>query len=243
MTASGEFQPPTLIDVVIVSHEFTDHCHEATLREVPHTVPVFATSKAAGVIKAWTHFDSVYQVPPLEPGSGWRQTSQRPLPSWIGISRLITKSDALYYHSAVIVCIQSPFAPEEADAVVYTPHGVESDAFALLRDTSPPIHTLALLHGLHDISLNMMKQLNLGAHNALKAQRILSSKYWIGTHDEVKHGSGLIGRLLLKRKQLTVDDALKRERGQKDFQKVLGAESITVPKFFDLKSGESMVLE
>ena len=232
----------SFIDAVVISHEFTDHCHEATLREISSSVPVLATTKAAELVRSWNHFDSVYEVPPLEKRSDWRQTSQKPLPRWLGVSRLITSSDALYYHSAVIVCIQSPDAPEEAEAFIYTPHGVESGSFAMLRDAKPPIQTLALLHGLHDVSLNMTKQLNLGAHNALKAQRILKSKYWIGTHDEVKPGAGLIGRFLLRRKQLTVDDAVKRER-QNDLKHAFGAENVATPEFIDLKNGESIVLE
>lgn len=31
------------LDAVVISHEFTDHCHEATLRGVSSEVPVFAT--------------------------------------------------------------------------------------------------------------------------------------------------------------------------------------------------------
>jgi hypothetical protein len=33
----------TFIDAVVISHEFTDHCHEQTLRTVHADVPVFAT--------------------------------------------------------------------------------------------------------------------------------------------------------------------------------------------------------
>jgi L-ascorbate metabolism protein UlaG (beta-lactamase superfamily) len=33
----------TLIDVVAISHEFTDHCHKDTLLEVSRDVPVLAT--------------------------------------------------------------------------------------------------------------------------------------------------------------------------------------------------------
>lgn len=33
----------TFIDAVVISHEFTDHCHQQTLLEVPADVPVFAT--------------------------------------------------------------------------------------------------------------------------------------------------------------------------------------------------------
>ena len=33
----------SLVDVVVCSHEFTDHCHRETLLEVQRDVPVFAT--------------------------------------------------------------------------------------------------------------------------------------------------------------------------------------------------------
>jgi hypothetical protein len=33
----------SLVDVVAISHEFTDHCHKETLLEVHRDVPVFAT--------------------------------------------------------------------------------------------------------------------------------------------------------------------------------------------------------
>ena len=39
----AEAQDETFIDVVTISHEFTDHCHKDTLLEVHPDVPVFAT--------------------------------------------------------------------------------------------------------------------------------------------------------------------------------------------------------
>ena len=111
--ATGEGNPipeqltPGLIDAVVVSHEFTDHCHRATLEEVHPQVPVFATAKAAELIRSWKHFTSVFDIPPFVPGTNWRSTTSGPLPAWLGFSRLVTKTDALYYHSAVIICFQN----------------------------------------------------------------------------------------------------------------------------------------
>ena len=85
------------IDVLIISHEFTDHCHEATLREVSSLVPVFATSKAAVLIKSWKHFQHVYDMAIFRSKTDWRTTSCAPLPSWLGIARLVTPGDSLYY--------------------------------------------------------------------------------------------------------------------------------------------------
>lgn len=38
----------SMIDAVIVSHEFTDHCHRETLLEVDRDVPVFASKVGKG---------------------------------------------------------------------------------------------------------------------------------------------------------------------------------------------------
>ncbi|KAL8737960.1 MAG: hypothetical protein Q9181_001182 [Wetmoreana brouardii] len=111
----------------------------------------------------------------------------------------------------------------------------------MLALSSPPISVLALLHGLHDIKLSK-KQLNLGAHNALRAQRISRAKYWVSTHDEVKRAGGLVNRFL-KRKIWTIEDALKeeeREKGRIDGDSPLA--DLRDVQFANLESGESLLL-
>ena len=58
-----------------------------------------------------------------------------------------------------------------------------------------------------------MLQINLGAENGAKLSTALKARYWIVTHDEVKDGRGLIGRLL-KRKEWNLNDALRFRRIQ-----------------------------
>jgi len=42
---AGRAVPPrSYIDVVVISHEFTDHCHRETLEQVDREVPVLATA-------------------------------------------------------------------------------------------------------------------------------------------------------------------------------------------------------
>ena len=168
------------IDAVVISHEFTDHCHEATLKELDSSTPVFATAKAVELINSWKCFDNVFNLPAFKQGFDWRSTSMEPLPAWIGMSRLITEGNSLYYHSAVVICIGSSNG-DDAEAIIYTPHGVEAATFSTVSTAEPHIEVLAFLHGLHDVSLKWTKQLNLGAHNALKAQRLLRAKY-LGRH-------------------------------------------------------------
>jgi hypothetical protein len=243
LLGSGTEKEITRIDLVAISHEFTDHCHEATLKELSPKVPVFSTAKAVELIKSWNHFDSVTNMASFTKGTNWHTTSSAPLPSWLGVSRLITEGNALYYHSAIIFAFTTgqPTDSDDgsAEAIIYTPHGVEAATFSTVATAAPTIDTLAFMHGLHDVSITLTKQLNLGAHNALKAQRILNAKYWVGTHDEVKKGSGLIGPLL-RRKQHTVEDALKQARKVEGNGDTMGTTEEV--RWVDLKNGESLVL-
>ena len=229
---NGVTTASSLIDAVIVSHEFTDHCHKATLLELPSSVPVFATTKAASLIRSWKHFSTVNEVPLID-GSDWHRSSISPLPPWLGISRIITPSiNPLYFHAAVGIFVASSISPSAAaEAVIYTPHGIQASSVESVAEAEPPIRTLALLHGLDEISIGSAARLNLGAHNALKAQRILRAKYWIGTHEEDKGKSGLVAPFL-KRKQISLEEALKAE----------GGENLDDVEFFNLRSGESRLL-
>ena len=235
------------IDTVVVSHEFTDHCNKHTLVELDPATPIFATKHAADLIRSWAHFDVVFETPPFsETQCDWRKTSMEPLPSWLGISRMVTESDALYYHSAILItfdlsCDGTPIA---AEGVVYTPHGIHAQDLRHLHHLPgavPLVQTLALLHGLHDIKISL-KQLNLGAHNGLQAQRICKAKYWVSTHDEVKTAKGLIAPFL-RRKVLTLKEAMEEETrknggisDQSDFADMRDL------VFADLANGESLLL-
>lgn len=173
------------IDMVVVSHEFTDHCNRATLQEIPRDTPVFATQAAASLISSWHYFHQVHLIPSF---SNWKYDCRKPLPiplpSWLGIARITTKKDALYFHSAILITfdIRSNLADESIEGIIYTPHGIPADGLEMLSSAEPRISVLALLHGLHDIKISF-KQLNLGAHNALRAQRVCGAKYWIATRE------------------------------------------------------------
>lgn len=245
----------SLIDVVAISHEFTDHMHRETLLDIHKNVPVFATAKAAALIKSWRHFRNVVEIPPFTGSTDWRDVSLMPLPDWLGIARLTTKNDVLYYHSALMIVFRteprsrsSSAAPNTqntpAEALIYTPHGIHAPDLAVLARANPPIQTLAFLHGLHDISLG--QQLNLGAHNGLEAQRLLAAKYWIGTHDEVKRGGGLVS-WFLRRKVISVREALEEESVKEGKWEGEGKgksleEVLEEIRFVDVGNGESVVL-
>ncbi|KAF2668221.1 hypothetical protein BT63DRAFT_425546 [Microthyrium microscopicum] len=197
------------IDVVAISHEFTDHCHRETLMQLPVTVPVLAPPKAAGVVSAWKHFDHVCEMLPFPQHSG-----ELALPYWVRVSRVQDESDALYYHSAVVVAFKSRADGEDVEEfVMYTPHGVGVSAVEKMRETAPSLRPLCLIHGLHDVKLSVVQQLNLGGHHGLNVYRALKSDscYWVGTHDEQKKGGGLVS-WFLHRNMITLGDALRQEK-------------------------------
>lgn len=127
---------------------------------------------------------------------------------------------------------------DQAEAIVYTPHGIPSTTLHThIASACPRIRTLALLHGLHDVRVRPGLRINLGAHNGLQAQRVLEAKYWVGTHDEVKPGKGVI-EWLLRRREVTVNDALKEEqKGENESEEKRNVRCV------ELGNGESLVLE
>ncbi|WYZ40879.1 hypothetical protein EsH8_IV_001220 [Colletotrichum jinshuiense] len=182
------------VDVVAISHEFTDHCHQATLEELPRSTPVFATDKAADLIRSWKHFDAVTTTPGFSSSTkDWKQSlSIAGLPPWVGIGRVISAGNALYYHSAIMIA----FDLGEPETILYSPHGIQASDLTCISESG--FSTLALLHGLDDVRIWMTKQLNLGALNGIKAAGETRARYWIPTHDEVKKGGGIIAPLLLR---------------------------------------------
>lgn len=239
------------IDAVVISHEFTDHMHRETLLEVPPSVPVFATSKAASIMRSWAHFNTVLDIPRFT--GDWRTSSVSPLPDWVGVSRVAYDGpDLLYYHSAIMITFRTSgtketTSEEEAEAVIYTPHGISPENLSSLVSATPPIQTLALLHGLQDIQIKtswttgVKAQLNKGAHNGLKVQRMLKARYWIGTHDEVKRGGGVIS-WFLDRTAISLQDAMELEKKDLEDREGVLVELGDV-RFEDLKNGESLILE
>ncbi|KAF2182547.1 hypothetical protein K469DRAFT_669530 [Zopfia rhizophila CBS 207.26] len=262
----------TFIDAVAISHEFTDHCHKETLLEVNKDVPVFATEKAATLIHSFSHFHTILSIPTFTPSNpDWRSHSLLPLPSWLSISRLTAPSDSLYYHSALLISFSThPFLPptparkrhssshypnpfptsdsstsEAAECVIYTPHGIPYTALEVIRNAEPALHTLAFLHGLHDVSIGSAQQLNLGAKNGVLAQRVLRAKYWVGTHDEVKTGGGIVG-WFLRRKIWTLKDAIewaRKEEGNMEIDGEGDGDEWEDVRFEEVGNGESRVLE
>ena len=257
-SAPSESSGNSMIDAIIISHEYTDHCHRETLMELDPATPVFATRKAAALIKSWKHFINVSEIPifaPLDRDRDWKKYSVEPLPDWLGVSRIVGKLDPGYLHSAILLTFRLDHsknnitandderAKSTLEGLVYTPHGIHAQDLRQIYSMTPAINVLALLHGLHEVSLGFFQELNLGAHNGLKAQRICKAKYWLTTHDEAKNGTGLVA-LLLRRKAVPFHKAIEQEK-QDQIVASKGSESTNASPviFAELGNGESIILE
>jgi len=148
----------------------------------------------------------------------------------------------------------------KSEALIYTPHGIPASSSVINLLTSPqshlnpPISFLALLHGLHEVYVGG-PQINLGGFNGAALVQKLKIKYWIRTHDEIKNGSGLIGKVL-SRKVVGWDEALGLDsNGDEKGSSGDGADGVKlkaggaednnneVVEFVKIGNGECMVLE
>lgn len=231
------------VDCVVVSHEFTDHCHEATLRELDGRVPVVATDKAAALVRAWGHFNTVVTAPGFGGSTetknyaAWREEQAQALadvlPPWLGIGRVITQGNALYYHSAVMIAFDL-HNNNNNEAVLYSPHGIQAADLACVPAAG--VRTLALLHGLHDVRIwPAAAQLNLGARNGLRATRASGARYWVATHDEAKRGGGLVS-WFLSRTTCSLREAVEAEEAEEE------GPAGSKYEFVELGSGDGMLL-
>jgi hypothetical protein len=238
------------IDVVAISHEFTDHCHQATLLELPKQTPVFATDKAADLVRSWAHFEAVVTMPGFAGANqgGLQDALGHPLlPAWLGLGRVVTDGNALYYHSAVLIAFDlhgktlddTEAESSSTQAIVYSPHGIRGSDLQCLKASG--VSTLGLLHGLHDVRIWMTAQLNLGALNGIEAVRACGAKYWIATHDEAKRGGGLIS-WLLQRTTYTVRDAVQAEEARQMAEEEGKASAESNYESVALGSGEALAL-
>ena len=245
------------IDAVLVSHEYTDHCNQGTLVELDPDTPVFANKAAANIIRSWCHFTVVKDVPQLSATApDWRMFSVPPLPSWLGIFRVAQHRDLSNTHTAVVICFNlhakhngllslEPQGDGSAEAVIYTGHGLRSENLGFLSHALPPIRPILLIHGLAEVFIGWLGQINLGAINGLECREKCGAKYWVATHDEVKHGKGLI-QYLLRHNVLTLQEAIQKSTSTGAGRQPIDIDEEQKTKDFqyvELNSGDSLILE
>ena len=109
-------EPP---DLIIISQEKPDHCHQETLCSLPKntTTTILATPPAAKKIRSWDYFDedTVQVLRPYNPKDD-DSVFRTPLPSYtssssegeITVANVVTKYDVTGLHNAIGITYRSP---------------------------------------------------------------------------------------------------------------------------------------
>ncbi|KII95705.1 hypothetical protein PLICRDRAFT_693861 [Plicaturopsis crispa FD-325 SS-3] len=229
------------IDAILVCHDFTDHCNEATLRLANSHIPVFASPSAARKIARWNIFDAVHEIPVVrtEKAAGTNTLVSRngktlrdmhinttdPSSCPENISIIYIPTDrwdmaGIRLHAATVITVSVPSgSPHEQGSsycIVYAPHGTSPSSLQPWVDAHPSVTCLALIHGLDEIDnpWYLAGPLNLGARSGPALCALLRPRYWIQTHDETKQAEGFIAHVL-KRTPWTAEacDELLRQKG------------------------------
>ncbi|KZP25941.1 hypothetical protein FIBSPDRAFT_361969 [Athelia psychrophila] len=206
---------PGKVDAILVCHDFTDHCHEETLRTAEKCTPVFAQGKAAGRVRGWRSFDCVIEVPhtqdislrELAVDAGMKNANT--MPEDICIAYLPTNNRwdmaGTRLHGATVITFGQPSDLHESCkphyAVIYTPHGIPASSLSPWRAVHPDVDVLALIHGLDEIDMPwwLAGPINLGPRSALPLCTLLRPRVWVATHDEEKTAQGLVARVIRRR--------------------------------------------
>jgi len=203
-------------DLILISQDKNDHCHKATLTELPGDIEsrIVGTEKAVRKIRAWKHFrtermqacprfeprvkESVLRIP--IPGSSPTDT-----PGEVTIALLAPKADLIGLHNAFAITYRAPQlsasspTPEPTLSLLYSPHGialplVTAYASSPLSPLSPGnLPLTALLHCLDSITMPwyLGGSICSGSSSGVAIAKALGVKVWVGAHDEEKVNSGV----------------------------------------------------
>ncbi|CAF3007466.1 unnamed protein product [Rotaria sp. Silwood2] len=235
------------IDAIIISHEFTDHCHEQTLRSLSKTIPVFATTNASNRIRRWNYFQYVYEIPLLDDRpenftlsmlSG--QQPELGMPSTISVGYIREKglTNLASLHGAT--CISFLVNNQQWRSLLYVPHGCKQSSIHDWLNQQCNVKVSVLLQGFNRIynPVWLGGVLNYGCEKAAKLAVAVKAQYWIATHDEDVLASGLVSKFV-KRDTYAITDAqiqLNKYLTQNTDQRI--ATSI-----HDVQNGDSLIVD
>lgn len=209
------------MSAILLSHEFTDHAHEATLRTARSDTPVFVQPHGKARLDGWQIFDEaaapirIYSnddsialpesLRSLGHAAGWTDLMIDKLSDDIGVLYVPTESwlDVAggRLHGMTVLTFETTTEAEgkQTYSVFYSPHGVPVSALKPVMDALNALdrhQCLALIQSWDAITLPLMGQVNLGKEVGSDVVAAMHPKYWIRTHDELKQKSGIVGRTL-----------------------------------------------
>ncbi|KAJ7292085.1 hypothetical protein C8J57DRAFT_1113835 [Mycena rebaudengoi] len=204
-------QVPGGVDGVLVAHEFTDHCHEATFRTLApaqagtNGIPVWAVPNAKRRIESWKLLaDPVAAITPsrltlreLGRSAGWAQKKIESVPD--DVSAMYVDAPGRWdpaggrLHGITLLTFPTPVGQR---AIGYAPHGTAASAAARISAALGSVPCIALLHGFDHIQLPLFGEVNFGLQSAAALVKEMQPTRWIRTHDEPKRAEGVVGRML-----------------------------------------------
>jgi len=217
-------------DLVIISQDKPDHCHQETLRQLrPEQKTIIAAEpKAAKAIKKWNHFDParIFGMPKYDPQKKFSllRFFIPPLalggePGEVTVAFVPRKADVNGLHNAIGITYQAPTSTKTLAtparprplSILYTPHGVlVSDILPYVNNHLRNLSALpltALLHSFSRLGLPWYFGGNIlyGASNGILLAQSLKPNVWLGAHDEDKINKGFWVRKL-KNEQRSVEE-------------------------------------
>jgi hypothetical protein len=235
------------INAIIISHEFSDHCHEQTLRSFSATIPVFATNNASKRIRRWNYFQHVFDIPLLDDRPEnftlsmlSRQQPQLNMPNTINVGYIPEKGFMALPSLHGATCISFLVNNQQWHSLLYIPHGCKQNSICDWLDQQSNVNVSILLQGFNRVynPIWLGGLLNYGCNEAAKLAVAVKARYWIPTHDEDKVASGLVSKFL-KRDYSTITNA------QIQLDKYLNqnADQSIIPKIHNINNGDSLIID
>jgi len=235
------------INAIIISHEFSDHCHEQTLRSFSATIPVFATSNASKRIRRWNYFQHVFDIPLLDDRPEnftlamlSRQQPQLNMPNTINVGYIPEKGFMALPSLHGATCISFLVNNQQWHSLLYIPHGCKQNSICDWLEQQSNVTVSILLQGFNRVynPIWLGGLLNYGCNEAAKLAVAVKARYWIPTHDEDKIASGLVSKFL-KRDYSTIANA------QIQLDKYLNqnVDQNIIPKIHNISNGDSLIID
>jgi hypothetical protein len=203
------------IDAIIISHEFTDHCHEQTLRSLSAIIPVFATTNASKRIRQWHYFHHVYDIPLLNDRPEKftlsilsKQQPELGMPNTVSVGYIPEKGLMALPALHGATCISFLVNNRQWHSLLYIPHGCKHTSIRDWFDQQSDVNVSVLLQGFNRVCnpIWLGGLVSYGCDEAAKLAVAVKARHWIATHDEDKIASGLVSKFL-KRDYSTIDNA------------------------------------
>jgi hypothetical protein len=103
----------------------------------------------------------------------------------------------------------------EAESLIYSPHGLYVKQVESIAQANPKIKTSAMLYTTKEIYSWLYGYATLGSFRGLNTMRELKARYWIPTHDEEVSSTGFMAWSgMMKVRWITLEEAFTHEENE-----------------------------